>query len=43
MDTKNYFDQVAREWDKMRESFFSEAVREKAFSIAGLQTWQDCR
>jgi ubiquinone/menaquinone biosynthesis C-methylase UbiE len=37
MDTKNYFDQVAREWDKMRESFFSEAVREKAFSIAGLQ------
>jgi len=38
MDSKNYFDQVAREWDKMRESFFSEAVREKAFSFAGLQT-----
>jgi ubiquinone/menaquinone biosynthesis C-methylase UbiE len=38
MGTKNYFDQVAREWDKMRESFFSEAVREKAFSVAGLET-----
>ncbi len=38
MKSKNYFDQVAREWDKMRESFFSEAVREKAFSIVGLQT-----
>lgn len=38
MSSKDYFDQVAREWDKMRESFFSEAVREKALSVAGIQT-----
>ena len=37
MTSKNYFDQVAHQWDKMREGFFSEAVREKAFSIACLQ------
>jgi ubiquinone/menaquinone biosynthesis C-methylase UbiE len=37
MNSKNYFDQVAHAWDRMREGFFSEAVREKAFSIAGLQ------
>jgi len=38
MSSKDYFDQVAQKWDKMREGFFSEAVREKAFSVAGLQT-----
>ncbi len=37
MSSKDYFDRVAREWDKMRESFFSEAVREKAFSVAAIQ------
>ena len=37
MNSKKYFDEVAHEWDKMRESFFSEAVREKAFSIAGVE------
>jgi len=36
--SKRYFDDVAHEWDGMRESFFSEAVRDKAFSIAGVQT-----
>lgn len=32
-----YFDEVAPQWDKMRETFFSEAVREKAISIANVQ------
>lgn len=37
MNSKKYFDDVAHQWDKMRESFFSEEVREKAFAIAGVQ------
>jgi ubiquinone/menaquinone biosynthesis C-methylase UbiE len=37
MTSKEYFDRVACQWDKMRESFFSEAVRDKAFSIADVQ------
>lgn len=37
MDNKEYFDEVAKKWDKMREGFFSEAVREKALAIAGIQ------
>jgi ubiquinone/menaquinone biosynthesis C-methylase UbiE len=36
-DNKVYFDQVASQWDGMRESFFPEAVREKALSIANVQ------
>jgi ubiquinone/menaquinone biosynthesis C-methylase UbiE len=31
---KEYFDKVAPQWDDMRESFFSKAVREKAISVA---------
>ncbi|MFQ5795263.1 MAG: class I SAM-dependent methyltransferase [Candidatus Bipolaricaulia bacterium] len=38
MSSESYFDEVAHQWDEMRESFFSEAVRDKAFSIAGVQT-----
>lgn len=38
MDDKEYFDEVATKWDKMREGFFSEAVREKALAIAGVQS-----
>ncbi len=37
MSSKDYFENVAREWDRMRESFFSEAVREKALSTADVQ------
>jgi ubiquinone/menaquinone biosynthesis C-methylase UbiE len=37
MSSKQYFDEVAQQWDDMRETFFSEAVREKAISIAGVQ------
>ncbi len=38
MESKEYFDEVANQWDRMRESFFSEVVRDKAFSIARVQT-----
>jgi ubiquinone/menaquinone biosynthesis C-methylase UbiE len=37
VESKEYFDDVAHEWDGMRKAFFSKAVREKAFSIAGVQ------
>ncbi|MDP4147258.1 MAG: class I SAM-dependent methyltransferase [Bacillota bacterium] len=34
MSSKEYFDKIAGDWDRMRESFFSIAVREKAFQVA---------
>ena len=34
-NSKSYFNNVAPRWDTMRKGFFSEAVREKAFSVAG--------
>jgi ubiquinone/menaquinone biosynthesis C-methylase UbiE len=37
MGSKEYFDEVAREWDKLRSSFFSEEVREKAFTKASVR------
>lgn len=37
MESKAYFDDVAHQWDGMRETFFPETVREKAFSIASIQ------
>ena len=37
MNSKKYFDKVSSQWDAMRKSFFSESVREKAFSVAGIQ------
>ncbi len=37
MSSKQYFNEVAHEWDRMRETFFSEAVREKTFAVAGVQ------
>lgn len=37
MNSKKYFDEVAHKWDEMRESFFSEEVRQKAFSMAGVK------
>jgi ubiquinone/menaquinone biosynthesis C-methylase UbiE len=40
MGSKPYFDQVASQWDTMRQAFFSEAVREKAFAAAGVQPGQ---
>ncbi|MBI4551022.1 MAG: SAM-dependent methyltransferase, partial [Candidatus Latescibacteria bacterium] len=40
MSSKTYFDQVATRWDTMRTGFYSEAVREKAFAVAGVQAGQ---
>ncbi|MBU7038461.1 MAG: methyltransferase domain-containing protein [Theionarchaea archaeon] len=34
--SKEYFETVAQEWDTLREGFFSQAVREKAFAKAGI-------
>lgn len=40
MDSTIYFKKVANQWDTMREDFFSEAVREKAYSIAAVKEGQ---
>jgi len=37
MGSERYFDGVAPQWDRMREGFFSEVVREKALTIADVQ------
>lgn len=37
MSSKDYFDQVAHRWDSMRQSFFSDRVREKAYTVADVQ------
>ena len=37
MSSKDYFENVADQWDRMRESFFSEEVREKALAVAGVE------
>ena len=37
MSSKEYFDEVASQWDEMRETFFSEAVRQKAYAVADVQ------
>lgn len=40
MSSKVYFDEIAARWDSMQQSFFSEAVREKALAVAGAQAGQ---
>jgi len=37
MGSKEYFDEIAPQWDRLQESFFSNAVRDKALSIADVQ------
>ncbi|GIW53358.1 MAG: hypothetical protein KatS3mg081_2713 [Gemmatimonadales bacterium] len=37
MNSKQYFDEVAGRWDQLRAGFFSEAVRDRALRLAGLQ------
>jgi len=37
MDEKEYFERVASQWDWMRKNFFSEAVRKKTLTLAGIQ------
>lgn len=38
MTSKEYFDEVAPRWDDLRQSFFSENVREKAYRVAQVQS-----
>ena len=38
MGSKEYFDDVAERWDRMREDFFPEAVGDKVLSVAAVQT-----
>lgn len=37
MDSKYYFKKVANQWDEMRQGFFSEVVREKAYTLADVR------
>lgn len=37
MSSKQYFEQVANQWDQMRQNFFSEKVREMAYAAANIQ------
>ena len=34
--SKDYFDQIGGQWDRMQQRFFSTSVREKAFSVVGV-------
>ena len=36
MESRDYFDKVAPHWDRLRESFFSKTVRDKALSVANV-------
>jgi ubiquinone/menaquinone biosynthesis C-methylase UbiE len=38
MSSKQYFEEVASQWDEMRAGFFSEAVRDKAMSVAKVES-----
>ena len=40
MSSKQFFNEVAGEWDSMRANFYSEGVREKAFDRAGVRAGQ---
>ena len=40
MSSKDYFNQVASQWDEMRTAFFSEAVRERTYAVAGVMPGQ---
>jgi ubiquinone/menaquinone biosynthesis C-methylase UbiE len=35
---RHYFDEIASQWDRMRESAFNEAVRDHAISVANVQS-----
>lgn len=38
MGSREYFNNVAEQWDRMRENFFTTAVREAAFRVAGIKS-----
>ncbi|MBI4481598.1 MAG: methyltransferase domain-containing protein [Acidobacteria bacterium] len=37
MGSKEYFDDVAKQWDRVRETFYSQTVREKSLVVADVQ------
>lgn len=37
MSSTGYFNEVAGKWDEMRQGFFSDELREKAYQLAGVQ------
>ena len=37
-DSREYFDSVAPEWGRIREGYFSSAVRDKAIELAGINS-----
>lgn len=37
MDSRDYFIEVASKWDQLRQDFFSEEIREKAYEMAGVK------
>jgi len=37
LESRQYFETVAPQWESMRRGFFSEAVREKAFAVADVE------
>lgn len=37
MGSKEYFDNIARDWDDMRRGFFSESLRNRAIAAAGVR------
>jgi len=37
MSSREYFDGIAKEWDTMQRNFFTEKVREKAFTLADVK------
>jgi ubiquinone/menaquinone biosynthesis C-methylase UbiE len=38
VESKDYFDGVASQWDQMRQRFFSDSVRDKALAVADVQS-----
>jgi ubiquinone/menaquinone biosynthesis C-methylase UbiE len=40
MNSKEYFEKVASQWDQMRKSFFSDNVREEALAAANVKAGQ---
>jgi ubiquinone/menaquinone biosynthesis C-methylase UbiE len=38
MNSKNFFNQVANQWDEMRKGFFSDRVRDMAITKANVQS-----
>ncbi|HHY36374.1 MAG TPA: class I SAM-dependent methyltransferase [Firmicutes bacterium] len=40
MNSKKYFDEISNEWDSIRQSFFSDSIREMACDVAQVKAGQ---